>query len=121
MPMISFNSRHPNDGSADVDHGEIGRRYEQLIANPAYTNSSHRDHYRVVDEAAALAEAMWGSNNLDGGQPFGVFSVNTKTGEPSQHGVSTGMHGIQYGELTNIADGRGTADEHEVADHRPLK
>jgi hypothetical protein len=104
MPTFSFKSDAPSAYAADVDHGELGARLEQLMRHEAYLDPFHKDHIEVVDRVQALARTIWGDKPISGeSQEFKVVTINSATGEFVQ---------------PTIATGQGTPDEHSIPGHR---
>lgn len=102
MTTITIYSDRPDLGGADIEHGDVGRRYEAIINSPDYLNRNSRYHYKALSEAQALAEALYGETPMNGSQ-YPTMSFDTATGQAVQRDVM-------------LANGTGVVEEDNKTD-----
>jgi hypothetical protein len=130
MPSYTFHSHDPDAFSLAFDParpgktaGEalaLGERAEKAMADPAYFDQNHRNHYRAVSEATAAIEAIVGRGPVDGGQPFHGLSFSSVDGSVRHpHEIHQLAHAelMLAGQAQTFFDPNGALpDEHNVRD-----
>lgn len=93
MTTMNFDSSRPDLYAADVEHGELGRRYEEALFSEAYLNPHHRLHNKTVADVRSLAEAIYGDAPIGTGNSqmlpvegeFAAPTVATSEGLADEH------------------------------------
>ena len=77
-PQMNFHSDEPTASDLHARYDDpLAAQIDRAMASPAFLNSRHPEHQRLVEGVRLGIEALAGTKPVPGGQPFPVMSFNT--------------------------------------------